>query len=250
LTPILLALLAAGTPANTLRACSQQAASDPVAATMAADAWARQGGGADARLCQGLALSGLQRWAAAAAAFEQAASEAEAKNDRRATDFRVQAGNAWVAAGEPGRATAAFDAALAATTLTPQFRGEIHLDRARAAVAASNEAGARVDIDKALTLVPQDPFAWYLSAALARRQNDLKRAREEIAKAASLAPDEASILVEAGNIAGLSDDPDAARTLFERAIRLQPNSEAARAARAALAANAAPPAAPVADTRR
>ncbi|MBV8686046.1 MAG: hypothetical protein JOZ90_12420 [Alphaproteobacteria bacterium] len=242
--PMLLALAASAAAPASLKACTDQAASAPAAALAAAEVWAAKGGGVDARLCQGLALSSLERWEAAAAAFEAAAAEAERLRDNRRADLRVQAGNAWLAAGDPAKARAAFDAALAAGLLAPPLQGEVRLDRARAAVAAGDEAAARADIDQALILVPGDGFAWYLSAALARRQNDLKRARSDIAKAASLARDDAAILVEAGNIAALSDDVDAARALYQRAVQVQPGSDAAKAARAALAANPPPAPAP------
>jgi tetratricopeptide (TPR) repeat protein len=235
---------AAAAPAIDFKTCAAQAASAPEAAVATARQWAAKGGGADARLCEGLALSGLQRWAEAAAAFEQAAGQGQLTHDRRRADFWVEAGNAWLAAGEPARAIAAFDAALAADLLSPELRGEAHLDRARAEVSGGNQAGARADIDKALALVPKDPFAWYLSAALARRQNDLKRAQADIAKAVSLAPDEASILLEAGNIAGASGEAEAAKGLWERAFRAAPDGDAGRAAKAALAANPDSPAPP------
>ncbi|HEY0411810.1 MAG TPA: tetratricopeptide repeat protein [Allosphingosinicella sp.] len=233
----LVAAAAAAAPPVTLKSCTEQAKAAPERAAAAAETWAAKGGGADARLCQGLALAGLERWTAAAAAFEQAAAEAARRQDRRRADFWIEAGNAWLAANEPARAIKAFDAALAANLLAPQLQGEVHLDRARAEVASANEAGARLDLDKALALVPGDGFAWYLSAALARRQNDLARARNDIAKAVSLAPDDAAILLEAGNIAGASGEPDGAKGLWERALRAAPDSPAGKAAKAALAAN-------------
>lgn len=249
--PILLALAAAQTaagPADTpearYRACTELVRSAPERAAEQADAWRLQGGGLPARQCLGLAYAALERWAPAAAAFEQAALEAEKSQDDARADFWAQAGNSWLAAGEPAKAKRAFDAALATTLLKPELRGEVHLDRARAAVALGDTAGARVDIDKGLELVPSDPFAWYLSAALARREADLPRAQADIAKAVSLAPREPSILLEAGNIAGVSGEIEAAEGLYARAARIAPDSEAGRAAAAALAANAAPEQAP------
>jgi hypothetical protein len=240
--PILLALAAAaGAPPVTLKTCTDRIAAAPQQAAADAEAWAGRGGGVDARLCQGLALAALERWPAAAAAFSQGAEEAARVQDPRRADLWVQAGNAWLAANEAANALRAFDSALSSTSLAPQLRGEVHVDRARADVALGDAAAARLDLDKALALVPGDPFAWYLSAALARRQGDLKRARTDIAKAAGLAPDDASVLLEAGNIAAASDDADGAKALYARAARVQPNAEAGRAARAALAANPDPP---------
>jgi hypothetical protein len=244
--PILLALAAAQPAASPdaaddrFRRCADLARTEPRRAVETAEAWRAGGGGLKARLCLGLAYSALEQWPSAATAFEQAALAAEAGRDPAGADFRVQAGNAWLAAGDPAKARKAFDAALAAPSLSPELRGEVHLDRARAAVAADDLAGARADLDKGLELVPGDAFGWYLSAALARRQSDLARAQDHIARAVSIAPDDAAILLEAGNIAGLSGESEAAMGLYARAARAAPNSEAGRAAAAALAANEAP----------
>jgi Tfp pilus assembly protein PilF len=85
-----------------------------------------------------------------------------------------------------------------------------------------------------------------MSAALARRQRDLHRAQNDIAKAVSLAPDDGEVLLEAGTIAGLSGEVEAAKGLYMRAARAAPGSELARRALDAIAANGgeAPAAAP------
>ncbi|HEX6377099.1 MAG TPA: tetratricopeptide repeat protein [Allosphingosinicella sp.] len=247
MTPLLLALAAAApagpvdTPQNRYRACLALTRAAPARAAGQAQAWLSSGGGIDAAQCLGLAWSVQEKWPEAAAAFEAAARDAEARQDRRRGDLWVEAGNAWLAAGDAARAGKAFEAALATRLLIPQLEGEVHLDLARAAVASNDLAAARRHIDKGLALVPKDPFAWYLSAALARREDDLGRAQEHIARAVALAPDDAPILLEAGNIAGVSGEKDAALGLYARAARAAPDSEAGRAARAALAANEAPP---------
>jgi tetratricopeptide (TPR) repeat protein len=219
------------------RSCTALVKQSPDKAIAAADAWRLKGGGLEARQCLGLAYAAAGRWAPAAAAFEQAAREAETKKEPSSADFWVQSGNAWLAGGEAANAVKAFDAALASPSLEAELRGETHLDRARAGVALGDLPGARADMDKGLALVPGDPLGWYLSAALARRQSDLPRARTDIAKAVELAPREASILLEAGNIAGVSGDIAAARAFYARAAQNEPESTAGRAAAAALAAN-------------
>lgn len=229
------------TPANRYRDCLALARTAPERAAGRAQAWLGSGGGLMAAQCLGLALSAQGKWAEAAAAFEAAAKDAEARQDRRRADLWVEAGNARLAAGDPAAARKAFDSALATRLLAPELEGEVQLDLGRAAVALGDLAAARAHLDKGLALVPRDPFGWYLSAALARRQNDLARAREHIARAVSLAPDEAPILLEAGNIAGLSGERDAALGLYARTVRIAPGSEAARAARAAISANEAAP---------
>jgi tetratricopeptide (TPR) repeat protein len=217
------------------RACTDQVRSNPEAAVDAANVWRQQGGGLAARQCLGLALSALERWAPAATAFEQAAHEAEAANDPRRTDFWVQAANAWLAGGDGQHAMADFDAALLTPTLTDQLRGEVHLDRGRAQVALGNPAAARTEIDHALQLVPNDPFAWYLSAALARRENNLARAATDIARARQLSPDSADIMLLAGTIAGLGGHMDEAERLYRQVVQAAPNSDAGHQAQASLA---------------
>jgi tetratricopeptide (TPR) repeat protein len=224
-------------PANRYRDCLALARTAPARAAGQAQAWLGSGGGVMAAQCLGLALSAQEKWAEAAAAFEAAARDAESKQDRRRGDLWVEAGNARLAAGDAAAARKAFDSALASGQLAAKLQGEVHLDLARAAMALNDPVAARTHIDKGLELVPGDPFAWYLSAALARRQNDLPRARDHIAKAAALGPDDASILLEAGNIAGLSGEKEAALGLYARAVRAAPNSEEGKAAKAALAAN-------------
>jgi tetratricopeptide (TPR) repeat protein len=241
-TPILLALVAAAAPAAPAAAktCVDQVRADPARAVTTAEEWRRKGGGLDAAQCSALALTALERWSEAAVAFETTALEAERVKDVRSADYWVQAGNAWLAAGDAAKARKDLDTALATALLAPKLRGEAHLDRARAAVAAGDAAAGRADIDQALKLVPADPFAWYLSAALARRQNDLPRAKADIAKALALAPEDPQLLLEAGTIAGTAGDADAARGFYQHAAKAGPNTDAGRAAATALAQDAAP----------
>jgi tetratricopeptide (TPR) repeat protein len=255
--PILMALAAAAPPAPAElprsadlreRACQDLLRTAPERAVANAADWRAKGGGISALLCEGLAYAALERWPEAATAFETAAQAAERSRDRRRGDLWVEAGNGWLAGSDPAKAKRAFDAALAAGTLSPQMQGEVYLDRARAAVAAADVSGARADLDRGLALVPTDPFAWYLSAALARRQNDIARAKTDIGKAVTLAPEDAAVLLEAGNIFGLTGEVDAAKTYYQRAVRAGPGSPSGMAAASALAANGGP--APVPATAR
>ena len=78
-----------------------------------------------------------------------------------------------------------------------------------------------------------------LSAALARRQQDLPRARADIAKAAALAPADPDVQFEQGAIAAASGDLPAARRLWQQVVAAAPGTEAATLATRAL--EAAPP---------
>lgn len=220
-----------------LRACLALVRSNAQQAATEAQAWVTEGGAGrlSARRCLGLAFAAQEQWAAAATVYDQAAQEAEAASDPGRAGLRAQAGNAWLAAGEPLRALQALDAALTTQGLAPAQRGQALLDRARAQVALGRADRARADIDSALQLVPGDGFAWYLSAALARRANDLVRAASDIAHARQLSPDDPDILLLAGTIVGQAGNMNEAYTLYRRVVELAPDSEAGRQAAASLA---------------
>lgn len=240
-----LALQAVDTPTDTrYKACLDLATSNPEAARNEAERFRLAGGGYRARQCLGLAYAMAERWRDAAIAFEAAAQEADVAKDPLATRYWAQAGNAWLATGEPVKAYAALNNALAAGTLTGQDKGEALLDRARSLVAAGQVAGARTDLDAALEEAPRDPLAWLLSATLARRMKDLPRAQGDIAQALKLSADDASVQLEAGNIAALAGDGDAAKKAWEAAVKIAPTSPAGQSARAALAQFDAPAPAP------
>ncbi|HWH22969.1 MAG TPA: hypothetical protein VNT25_06770 [Allosphingosinicella sp.] len=240
---LMLALAAAQAPLTEeaqFKNCTSLAKSKPQEALSFANEWRMKGGGVSARQCLGLAYAALERWAPAAVAFEQAAQEAETAKDARRADLWAQSGNSWLAGEDGAKARKAFDSALASEGLTSELRGEVHLDRARAAVLLGDIASARADIDKGLQLVARDPFAWYLSSALALKEGKMAKAQADIAKAVELAPKDADVLLQAGTIAGQTGDMDAARSFYTRAASAEPNSEAGRAASAALAEPQAP----------
>ena len=220
-----------------LRACIALVRTAPQQAAAEAQAWAQEQGARRvmARRCLGLAFAQQEQWAAAATVYEQAAQDAEAASDPGRAGFRAQAGNAWLAAGEAQRALQALDGALTTPGLDQPQRGQALLDRARAQVALGHPDRARADLDSALQLVPADGFAWYLSAALARRSNDLVRAASDIARARQLSPDDPDILLLAGTIIGQGGNMNEAYALYRRVVEIAPDSEAGRQAAASLA---------------
>ncbi len=231
----MIALLILAAEPTRFEACALLADSDPARAIDEASTWRIAGGGVLARQCEGLAYVAQKRWLSAAAAFESAVREADVNADGRAAFLWVQAGNAALAGNESAKAAAYFDGALARGQLTGEALGEVHLDRARARAAQGNLKGARADLDIVAKHVPADPLGWLLSATLARKMNDLPRAQTDIEQAATRSPDDASVALEAGNIAVLSGRDDAARTAWEAAIKLAPDSPSAKAATESLA---------------
>lgn len=215
--------------------CMDLATGDPSQGAAAAAKWKVEGGGMLARQCLGVAYANQKRWPSAAAAFEEAAREAESAHDVRSANYWAQAGNAWLAAGDPVKARAALDAALASGQLSGLALGEARLDRARVLVAAGDMDGARGDLDRALQDAKADPLAWLLSATLARRQGDLPRARTDIAEALKRASDDPQVQLEAGNIAAANGDEAGARAAWGQVLTLAPGAPIAEAARKALA---------------
>lgn len=216
-------------------ACRTLVARDAKLAVEQATAWVDRDKSVAARQCLGLAYVGIERWAPAQAAFEQAATDAQAQNIGRPAELWSQAANAALAADQPARAREDIDRALALPALPPMLAGEAWVDRARADVALNQLPQARIDLDRALALVPQDPFAWLLSATLARLQKDLPRAEKDIAVALKSAADDPSVQFEAGNIAAAAGKADAARLAWTRAAQLGPSDPAGQAASARLA---------------
>lgn len=210
--------------------CLDAAIDNPESGIKVAEAWRMADGGYLARQCLGFAYAQQERWLPAMTAFNQAADEADVARDPASAQLWAQAGNAALAAGEAMKAQTYFDAALARGLPEGFEKGEVHLDRARALVALGKLPEARGDIDKALIQVPQDPLAWLLSATLARRMDNLALAQAHIAKAVSLANDDASVALEEGNIGVLSGTDNVAKAAWERAVKLSPASPAGKAA--------------------
>lgn len=214
--------------------CVELAVGDPARGIAEAERWKLAGGGFLAQQCLGMAYAAQRRWISAGGAFENAARAAEVERDTRASKYWAQAGNAWLAAADPAKARAALDAALATGNLTGLELGEAHLDRARVLVASGNLGGARADLDQAVLKAPGDPMAWLLSATLARRTGDLPLAQRHIKEAVARSADDASVQLEAGNIAALAGDEAAARIAWGKAAEIAPGTEPGIAARAAL----------------
>lgn len=217
--------------AKPFQACLDQAIESPEQAVAFAQKWRIEGGSFYARHCMGFAYARAERWAPAMVAFEQAADEAERSGEMaQSARLWAQAGNAALASGDAAKARTSFDAALARGLPDGLEKGETHLDRARALVALGDARAARDSLDIALVQAPQDPLGWLLSATLARRSGEMKLAQAHIARAVQLSPDDASVALEEGNIAVLTDHADIARAAWQRAVKLAPQSAAGKAA--------------------
>ena len=182
--------------------------------------------GVEAQFCLATRYAGAKRYAESAAEFEKAAAAA----GPRANFALAAAGNMWIAAGQPGKAAFALDRALAGSALQGAQRGEAFLDRARAAEAQNDLATARARAKEAENLISEDPFYWYFSAALAIREGDKAVAQSAIAKALALAPNDPTILFEAGHVAHFLGNIDQARSYWMRAAGSDPTGAIGKAA--------------------
>ena len=187
--------------------------------------------------CLGLAYTVLLRWDAAERAFLAAREAAGADDHFRRAQLATMAGNAALAGERAVDALGALELAAndAAASADDGLRAMVEVDRSRALVMQGREAEAEATLASARTLDPQSPFAWLLSATLARRLGKLDEAQGYIETAAALAPGYPEIGLEAGVIAMLAGRGDAAEASWRSVIELAPNSAEATSARAYLA---------------
>lgn len=221
------------------------ARTDPTTAIANASKWQSETGAVDrseAQQCLGIAYTSLLRWKAAESAFLAAREAAPADAHFRRAQLAAMAGNAALAESRG----AAAQVALALAVSDAEASGDTGLqaiarvDLARALVLQGDTARAEADLESARTLDPQSPYAWLLSATLARRLGKLDEAQAYIETAATLAPDYPEIGVEAGVIAMLSGKEAAAKKSWQSVIELDPSGEAGATARGYLAQLEAP----------
>lgn len=223
-----------------LDVCMDRARTDPPSAIAEASEWAAGVTGPEAsypQQCLGIAYTSLLRWGAAEQAFLAArAAAAESDRFRRAT-LATMAGNAALAEGRGDAALVALGLAAtdAAATGDAALRAMIEIDRARALVMQGDEAESEAVLAAARSLDAQSPYAWLLSATLARRLGKLGEAQGFIETAATLAPGYPEIGLEAGVIAIQQGREDAAAASWRSVIEVEPGSEAAATARGYLA---------------
>ncbi|MCY7279331.1 MAG: hypothetical protein LH610_00265 [Sphingomonas bacterium] len=186
-----------------------------------------------ASLCRAIAAQEVGRFAEAATEFEAAAGMTK-PGDPAADRMLAAAGNMWIAANQPGKAALAIDRALAGTGLLADQRGLALLDRARAAEAQGDLKTARAKLTLAAQSIAEDPFLWYFSAALAIRENDIATAKVAINRALAMTPNDPNMLFEAGHVYQAAGEDAKARDYWTRAAAADPKGASGNAARRAL----------------
>lgn len=190
-----------------------------------------------AGLCLGAALAQLDRWGEARTAFVQARDAADLEDHPSRARLGAMAGNAALADGKPGDALSilAPAAADARQTEDKELLASIALDRARALVALNQPDEAGNALAEARAADPANAQAWLLSATLSRRQNKLIEAQTQIEQAATLAPQDADVGLEAGVIAVLAGRNEAARRSWNSVVATSPDSPQAATAKGYIA---------------
>ena len=221
---------AQGQPAEDLAAlhdrCVEFVRAHPKEGLERAKLWAQQGGGFYADHCVAMALYSLRDYAAAADRFQTLATAMMGMPTAERAQVLDQAGQAWLAAEQPDRAKAAFDAAL-------QLNGEdadLLIDRAEAYAELKRYWDALDDLNRAIDLAPDRADAYIYRGAAYRHLDTLDLAMQDVQHGLSLAPDSPTGLLERGILRRLKGDIDGAREDWERVEKLAPDSPAEKAA--------------------
>jgi tetratricopeptide (TPR) repeat protein len=208
------------------RRCLDEARAAPEQGLAVAEDWRDAGGGFPAAHCAAVALFGLKRYDEAARQFESLAGAMMQQRPELRAGALEEAGQAWLLAGKPDAARAAFDGALRFTPHDP----ELFIDRARADSATGAFRDAVTDLDAALAIDPKQADALVYRASAYRQLGVLDRARVDIAAALELVPDHVDGHLERGNIRRLDGDAAGARQDWQEVERLAPHSPAAQSA--------------------
>ena len=238
---LLTAQAAAAAPGeDRLKECLEQVQAEPAKAITQATAWLAQTQGADRagpQQCLGAAYASEQRWRPAHDAFLAARDAADPSDYARRARLGAMAGNAALTGSETASALADLAKAEADAALAGDkpLAGSIGGDKARALVALGRNAEAAKALEQARADAPQDVEVWLLSATLSRRLDDLTAAQAQIEAAANLDGNDPAIALEAGVIAELAGNEDAARKSWQSVVAVAPGSPEATSAKSYLA---------------
>ncbi|MGB0631298.1 MAG: tetratricopeptide repeat protein [Alphaproteobacteria bacterium] len=211
--------------------CMSLARSDPQKALGVAHRWEREGGDEGARHCRAIALLNSGAYAEAARQLESLASTTNKPGKRLKAELLVQAGQAWLIAGQTERALSAQTRALA--LVGPEL--EILLDRAITLASTGEYWKAIDDLNDVIDQDSRHAGALVLRATAWRKLKNLDLARDDIERAIALSPGSIDALLERGNIRSLRGETAAAAADWEAVIAARPKSPAADAARENLA---------------
>lgn len=222
-----------------LSECSQLALDEPQAALERAQSWFGRSDGlakAHAAHCEGLALVNLGQLDRAASTFLVARNYVPPENSRYRARLGAMSGNAVLGTGHAEFALDVLEQAANELGDEPSaLAGGISRDRARALVMVGDIAGAQEQLADARRFDPGNAEGWLLSATLSRRLGQLAEAQAQIEQAALRDTQNPSVGLEAGVIAVLAGQDDAARASWQSVIDTAPETPQAEQAQAYLA---------------
>lgn len=211
--------------------CVSMIAEDPAKAEQEAGEWARYGkGGAAARHCYALALIEIGAPLRAADELIATASEEADLPDQARADILVQAGELLVGTDYPATADVVAGQAL---RLVPNDPGALGL-RAAVRLANGSPRSALSDLNKALEKKTTDVRLLLRRASAHRRMGNPIPARDDASFATELAPERADAWLERGRIEANLGDKPRARVSLLKAIDFDRDGKIGRAAQLAL----------------
>lgn len=212
------------------QSCLANARNEPEAGFEAAIAWRDEGGGAPSLHCVALALFGLGQFNEAATRLEALAADMPAATTREKSAVLAQAGNVWLHVGDLSRAHKVLSQALELDSTDP----ETWIDRGDALARGGEYWDAIDDFSAALDRDANRLDALIFRAAAYRLLDVPDLARDDIARALIVDPDNPDALMELGAVQAGVGELDAARKTWLRVLSLAPGSRAGAAARDAL----------------
>lgn len=224
-------------------ACVNRSGRAPRRALEEALEWRDRGGGVAAHHCAALALVELRRYGEAAARLEDIADEiasgvppggggprgggAVGPGPAMHAAILAQAGNAWLLAGEAGKAYPAFSDALGEVEASSRQEVELRIDRARALAGTGDYEGAVDDLTRAAQIAPLNADVFIYRASARRALDLLDLARRDVETALDISPGNVYALLERGNLLRLEGDDDGARADWSKILAEAPGTPVA-----------------------
>lgn len=210
--------------------CVDMIAKDPQRAEREAGDWARYGGGAAARHCYALALIEIGAPVRAADELIGAAVEEADLPDQARADILVQAGELLI---ETDYITTAEVVAGQALQLVPNDPNALGL-RAAVRLANGSPRNALKDLNRALEKNDKNVRLLMRRASTHRRLGNGIAARDDASFATELAPERPEAWLERGRVEALLKDKAGARKSFLKAVEFDRDGKVGRAAQLAL----------------
>lgn len=204
-------------------ACLDRAEALPDFALEEAKLWERQGGGANARLCQALAQLLRGDWEQAAPALEASAAEMSRETPAMRANLLSRAAIAWSNAHKLPQAEATFGKALELTPRDPQ----ILMDRAIARAGMERYWDAITDLDRVVELAPKMSEAWLLRAQAHHVLALDAKSLADVEEVLRLSPQSGEGLLLRANLRAAKSDTVRAKQDWEAVRRVAPGSPAA-----------------------